>query len=93
MHKPKTITKMTITIIDQFENEIASYDLETNPFTVGEIIEISISNNNKDIWNVDELDKQFQIDTISHYLRINYSNSLKRHVYHYVIVKVSPIDD
>lgn len=76
---------------------VLCYNRRQNAFKLSCLYEritfLDNENNNKDIWNVDELDKQFQIDTISHYLRINYSNSLKRHVYHYVIVKVSPIDD
>jgi len=58
---------MRIELIDSFE-------LESNPFKVGEFLNITVNNRNKKFWNKNELSKKFVIRDIEHFVRIDYLN-------------------
>lgn len=58
---------MKIEIIDSTNDIVTEFDLETNPFKVGEIINIYVSSpHNKGVW-----DRKYLITKIEHYLRHN----------------------
>lgn len=60
---------MKIEIVDNEGTLIADFDLEANPFKIGETININVNNYNKEFWNVDEVRGDYRIDKIEHFLR------------------------
>jgi len=48
---------------------ITNFELESNPFKVGETININVSNYNKLHWNVEEVKGDYFIVKIEHFLR------------------------
>lgn len=64
---------MRIEIIDKEGNEIQNLNLESNPFNIGQIIHLSVNNNKKDYWTVQEIQKSFIVDKIEHYVRVDYT--------------------
>lgn len=82
---------MRIEIVDSNGDEINHFELECNPFKVGENIHISVSNKDKSFWMVDEVDENYTITKIHHSLRKDYTNSGKLYTYFTVTVEVSKI--
>ena len=83
---------MKIEIIDSNRNLITSFELESNPLKVGEVISIDISNNDKWYWTVDEVKSDFKIKKIEHYLRKQYSLNGRYSENFCVSVEVSKIN-
>ncbi len=84
---------MNIEIITREGELITSFELESNPFKVGESIYIDISNNDEIYWgNINEINsKQFKIDEIEHISRQIYSPKQKYAFMFTVSVKVTEI--
>jgi hypothetical protein len=55
---------------------IADFELESNPFKVGETINIHVTNYNKEIWDVTEVYGEYRIDKIEHFLNKRYANNV-----------------
>lgn len=66
---------MRIEIIDQNADEITFFELESNPFIVGQTINIQIMNYDKTNWNTEEINQSFNITHIEHYFRKEYLKS------------------
>ena len=65
---------MIIEIIGKDGKQIQNLTLESNPFTVGQIIHISVNNRNEGhYWNVKEINSSFKVENIEHYVRVDYS--------------------
>lgn len=61
---------MSIEVIsEESGNVITTFDLECNPFKVGEIINIDINNNDKSFWDKQELHCRYSIKSIEHFTR------------------------
>lgn len=60
---------MIIEIVDTEENLITDFDLESNPFKVGEKLSISITNMDKSYYDVEDMDADFKITKIEHFFR------------------------
>jgi len=82
---------MKIEIVNKEGKLITDYELESNPFKVGETIHIAIANHNKTTWNVEDLNASFKIDKIEHYYRQLYSTSNNKFFVFTVVVEVSEI--
>ena len=83
---------MKIEVVDKEGALITDFELEANPFKVGETIHVNVSNHNKRFWTkVEEIKKSFIIDKIEHFLRMDYTKS---HVLTFftISVEVSPVD-
>jgi hypothetical protein len=63
---------MRIEIINKDGDLITDFELETNPFKVGEKININVQNYDKKFWNISEFAEQFVVDDIEHCLRKDY---------------------
>jgi hypothetical protein len=68
---------MKIEIIDNEGNLITDFELETNPFKVGETINISVHNYDKDFWTADEVFGEYKIVHIEHYFKKDYQRNKK----------------
>ncbi len=69
---------MKIEIVNKSGNLITDFELESNPFTVGETIIISVSNHDKKFWNVEEARGEYKINKIEHFLRKDYNPSQEK---------------
>lgn len=84
---------MNIEIIESgTENCIVSYNVESNPFKVGETIHVRITNLDKEFWDVKDLRSSFIINKIEHYYREDYQFNRKCSIQHTVSVEVTKID-
>ena len=82
---------MRIEIINKENKLITDFELEANPFKVGEKINVQVSNYDKEFWTTEEVRGDFIIDEIEHFLRKTYSRTQKVSTVFSVSVKVSPI--
>lgn len=80
---------MRIEIVNKEGDLITGFELESNPFKVGETISVSISNHDKRQWDVDELRGDYIVDKIEHYLRKEYTRTGRVSVVFSVSVEVS----
>lgn len=89
---------MKIEVVDKEGALITNFELEANPFKVGETIHVNVSNHNKRFWTkVEEIKKSFIIDKIEHFVRMDYIGGdfgTKSDVLTFftVSVEVSPVD-
>jgi hypothetical protein len=81
---------MRIELINAQDELITDFELETNPFKVGETINVVITNHKTTFWNVKDLHGDYVVDSISHYLRKTYGDQSYSMVFT-VSVKVSEI--
>lgn len=82
---------MRIEIIDKEGNFITDFELESNPFKVGETIDVNVSNHDKSFWTTGDLKGDYIISRIDHFLRKDFfSNRLSNTVFT-VSVEVFPI--
>jgi len=81
---------MNIEIINKDGDLITNFELESNPFKLGEIITISVSNHNKSFWDVEEITASvFKIKKIEHLFRKTYTLNKKCRSEFTVSVEVS----
>ena len=83
---------MTIEIINKEGDSIETYELECNPFEVGQVIHIDVRNHDKEFWGIEELRQSFEVVEIEHYLRSAYLRT-KKHLLNFTVsVEVKPVD-
>ena len=82
---------MRIEIINSEGDEITNLSLESNPFTLGQIIHLEINNRDKRYWVVEEVRKSFLVDKIESYVRVDYQLNGKRNESVSISVEVSEI--
>lgn len=82
---------MRIEIVNKQGVFITDFDLETNPFKIGEKIYIDVSNHDKEFWNINEVRGHYKIEKIEHYLRKDYSPNQKYNSVFVTSVEVSEI--
>lgn len=83
---------MTIEILNKKGDLITSFELEANPFKVGETLNINVSNYNKEFWAVSEVNGYYVIDKIEHFLRKDYTHNGNVSTVYIVLVEVSPVN-
>ena len=81
---------MTIEIY-KGDDLITSFQSESNPFKIGETINISVSNYDTQYWNAKEVKGIFKIEQIEHFLRTNYSSNKSYNSILITNVKVSEL--
>ena len=64
---------MIIEIVDKYGDLITDFELEANPFKVGEKINVKVSNYNKKFWTASEVSCEYVIHKIEHFLRKDYT--------------------
>lgn len=88
---------MTIEIVNKDGDLLTDFELESNPFKVGEIIDIRVWNYDKMFWNVKEINAKFIIEKIEHFLRQDYTAPKSSTTFHTTetvfttSIQVSPI--
>lgn len=82
---------MKIEIVNKKGTLIVGFDLESNPFKVGETINIKVENYKKDFWTVKEIYKEYRIDKLEHYMRKSYQFNETVSVSFVVSVEVTEI--
>ena len=82
---------MRIEIINSKGDEVTNLSLESNPFTLGQIIHLEINNRDKRYWVVEEVRKSFLVDKIESYVRVDYQLNGKRNESVSISVEVSEI--
>ena len=82
---------MRIEVVDSAGESIVNFDLESNPFKVGETLFVRVSNYDKEYWNKEEVRGDYLINKIEHYLRQDYTANKKCHTSFIVSVEVSKI--
>lgn len=82
---------MRIEIINKENELITDFELEANPFKIGERINIDVSNYDKEFWTPEEVRGDFIVDEIEHFLRKTYTRTQKVSTVFSVSVKVSPV--
>lgn len=82
---------MRIEIINKENELITDFELEANPFKIGERINIQVSNYDKEFWTTEEVRGDFIINEIEHFLRKTYTRTQKVSTVFSVSVKVSPV--
>lgn len=60
---------MQIELIDIEGNFICDFDLPSNPFKLGERINLDIKNLNKKLWKIDDINGTYIIKGIEHFVR------------------------
>jgi len=82
---------MRIGFVTKDDVYIAHFEVESNPFKVDEIININISNNDKQLWTVEDVHKSFKIENIEHFLRIDFNSNKIVYTYFDIIIEVSEL--
>lgn len=82
---------MRIEIVTKEGELVTDFELESNPFKVGETINVQASNYDKSFWRAEEVRGDFMINKIEHFLRKDYTRSQKVRTVFTVSVEVSPV--
>lgn len=82
---------MRIEIINKNGDLITDFESESNPFKIGEAINISVSNYDESFWSVDEVKADFKVEKIEHFLRKDYTLAHKCYTVFTVSVEVSEL--
>jgi hypothetical protein len=82
---------MRIEIVNKERKLVTDFELESNPFKVGEIINVKVSNHDKSFWTSEDFNEDFVIDKIEHFLRKDYTRAQKVSTVLTVSVEVSPV--
>ena len=77
---------MRFEIVDKEGTLITDFDLEANPFKVGERITVRVDNYDKEFWTAEEVRGDYMIDKIEHYFSRNYT--AKQKIYNRFCVSV-----
>jgi len=83
---------MRIEFITKNYDLIAHYELDSNPFIIGENINIHVYNHDKQLWNIEEVHGRFKIKKIEHFLTVDYTKELERYLSHTVVIEVSELN-
>lgn len=62
-----------ITILNEQDEIIVDYELQSLPYKVGDIIDIEVNNINPSTWDVQDKESKYRITSILHFLRKTYS--------------------
>ena len=68
---------MRIEIVNKEGELITDFELEANPFKVGETINVRVLNHDKSFWTAEEIIGDFVIEKIEHFVRKDYLNLQK----------------
>lgn len=82
---------MKIEIVNKEGELITDFELEANPFKVGEIINVQVSNHDKSFWVTEEVRGDFVIEKIEHFVRQIYTRTPNISTVFTVSVQVSPV--
>jgi len=83
---------MRINFFTKESKLLTFYELDSNPFKVGEIINLNIYNHERVIWSsVEEVHKSYKIENIEHYLTADYTKEIKRNIIHTVAIELSEL--
>jgi len=82
---------MRIEIVNKKGELITDFELESNPFKVGQTINVQVSNYDKTFWTVEEVGGDFIINKITHFLRTDYTKAQKVSTVFTVSVEVYPV--
>jgi len=82
---------MRIEIVTKEGELVTDFELESNPFKVGETINVQVSNYDKSFWTAEEVRGDFMINKIEHFLRKDYTRSQKVSTVFTVSIEVSPV--
>ena len=63
---------MKIEIVDAEGDLVTDFNLECNPFKVGEKININITNSDPELWTVKELSGVYEVESIGHFIAQRY---------------------
>jgi hypothetical protein len=69
---------MKFEIVDKEGTLITDFDLEANPFKVGERISVRVNNYDKEFWTVEDVQGEYMIDKIEHYFSRDYYTANKK---------------
>lgn len=79
------ITHKNGDVIDHFESAC-------NPFKIGEVIHVTVTNECKEDWTVEDLTGDFKVENIEHYYRKTYGYGGKCYMTLCVVVQVTSMD-
>ena len=82
---------MRIEIINHENELITDFEIESNPFKVGERINVQVSNYDKEFWTTEEVRGDYIVDEIEHFLRKTYTRTQKVSTVFSVSVKVTSV--
>jgi len=82
---------MKFEIVDKEGNLITDFDLEANPFKVGERITVRVDNYDKEFWTAEEVRGDYKIDKIEHYFSRDYTANKKANSRFCVSVEVTKL--
>ena len=82
---------MKIEIVSNKGYLITEFELESNPFKVGEVISLSVSNYDKEFWNKKELKSDYRITRIEHFIKEEYMPNEKYKLHYCASVEVTQI--
>lgn len=82
---------MRIEIVNKKGDLVTDFELETNPFKVGERITVRVNNYDKEFWAAEEVRGDYRIDKIEHYFSRDYTASKKAHSRFIVSVEVTKL--
>lgn len=82
---------MRIEIINHENKLITDFEIESNPFKVGERINVQVSNYDNEFWTTEEVRGDYIVDEIEHFLRKTYTRTQKVSTVFSVSVKVTPV--
>ena len=82
---------MRIEIVDKEGQLITDFELEANPVKVGEIVNIKVTNHDISFWTTKEVNADFVINKIEHFLRKDYTRTQNINTVFTVSVEVSPV--
>ena len=83
--------QMRIEIVNKEGELVTDFELEANPFKVGETINVQVSNYDKSFWTAEEVRGNFVIEKIEHFVRKDYTRTQKVNTVFTVSVQVSPV--
>ena len=83
---------MRIEIVNKEGDLITDFELEANPFKVGEMLNVKVSNYNKKFWTASEVSGDYIVNKIEHFLRKDYTLTEKISIVFSVSVEVSPVN-
>lgn len=82
---------MKIEILNKQGELITDFELESNPFKIGETINITVSNHDKEYWNVPEIKGNFKIENVEHFIRKDYISMGRKSSLFVTSVEVSEV--
>lgn len=89
------IKNFDIVLIDAFGEEIVSFHAPSDPFNIGDIVNVEVENNDPNFWDKEPI-KSLKLELVEKdsYLRFNYSMNKQCYtscIIEYTVVKISQI--